>query len=255
VVEDFPMETTTAVAPVAPEAEPPMGTMARITGVLFSPSKTFADIAKKPNWVAVFLLLVVFALGISALIGQKTNWRSFFERQMSQNSRFDNMDQAQKDKILESQVTWAPKIAFVFGPIGVGIAILLVAVIYWGAFNLFKGAGLKFGAGFAITVYAFVPGLVSSVLALIVLLIKPTGEVDPEHFLASSLSAYLPDPSPAWLDKLGQSIELFWIWSLVLIAIGFSAANPKKIKPGAAYGIVFGLWLLWVVCKVGWAAI
>jgi hypothetical protein len=248
------METTTAVAPAAPEAQPPLGTMARITGVLFSPSKTFADIAKRPSWVAPFLLLIALSFVISVLIAQKTDWRSFFERQMSQNSRFDNMPQDQKDRIMESQVTWAPKIAYIAGPVAVGISILVLALIYWGAFNLFKGAGLGFGAGFAILVYSFVPGLISSVLAIIVLLIKPKGEVDPEHFLASSLSAYLPDPSPVWLDKLGQSVEVFWIWSLVLIAIGFSAANPKKVKPGAAYGIVFGLWAIWVICKVGWAA-
>jgi len=248
------MATTTAVSPDAPDAEPPLGTMARITGVLFSPSKTFADIAKKPSWAVPFLLIMALTVVVSALIVQKTDWRSFFERQMSQNSRFDNMDQAQKDRILESQVTWAPKISYVAIPVVVGVTILFLALIYWGAFNLFKGAGLRFGTGFAITVYAFVPGLISSVLAIVVLLIKAKGDVDPEHFLASSLSAYLPDPSPVWLDKLGQSIEVFWIWSLALIAIGFSMANPKKIKPGAAYGIVFGLWLLWVVCKVGWAA-
>src|SRR5438445_719727 len=122
-------------------------------------------------------------------------------------------------------------------------------------FNLFKGAGLRFGQGFAITVYAFVPALISSVLAIIILLIKKKGDVDPEHFLAGSLSAYLPDPSPKWLDMLGQSIELFWIWTLILIAIGFASANPKKIKPGSAYGIIFGLWAIWVLCKVGWAAL
>jgi len=33
---------------------------------------------------------------------------------------------------------------------------------------------------------------------------------------------------PKWLDTLGQSIELFWIWTLILIAIGFASANPKK---------------------------
>jgi len=42
-----------------------------------------------------------------------------------------------------------------------------MSLIYWGAFNLFKGAGLRFGQGFAITVYAFVPALISSVLAII----------------------------------------------------------------------------------------
>ena len=248
------MATTTTSLP-DPQAPPPVSAMARITGVLFSPSKTFADIAQRPSWVAPFLLLIALSLGISVLIGQKTDWRSFFERQMNQKFAFDNMSQEQKDRILESQVTWAPKISFLFGPVVVGVSILVMSLIYWGALNLFKGAGLRFGTGFAITVYAFAPALISSVLAIIILLIKKKGDVDPEHFLASSLSAYLPDPSPKSLDTLGQSIELFWIWTLILIAIGFASANPKKIKPGAAYGIVFGLWAIWVFCKVGWAAL
>jgi len=40
-----------------------------------------------------------------------------------------------------------------------------------------------------------------------------------------------------------------------MIAIGFAAANPKKIKTGSAFGIVFGIWILFVLCKVGWAAL
>jgi len=247
------MATTTGTP--APEAQPPINHFARMTGVILGPTKTFGEIAQQPSWVVPLISLLVLSLAISVLIGQKTDWRSFFERQMSQNSRFDNMPQDQKDRILESQVTWAPKLSFLFGPVAVGISILVIGLIYWGAFNLFKGAGLSFGTGFSITAHAFVPGLISSVLAITILLIKPKGEVDPEHFLASSLSAYLPEGAPKWLDKLGQSVEVFWIWSLVLIAIGFAAANPKKIKPGAAYGIAFGLWAVWVICKVGWAAI
>src|SRR5258708_21627016 len=105
------MVTKTTTRP-DPQAPPPVSAMARITGVLFSPSKTFADIAQRPSWVAPFLLLIALSLGISVLIAQKTDWRSFFERQMNQNSRFDNMSQVQKDRILESQVPWAPTMSF-----------------------------------------------------------------------------------------------------------------------------------------------
>jgi hypothetical protein len=90
-------------------------------------------------------------------------------------------------------------------------------------------------------------------LAIIILLIKPRGEVDPEHFLASSLAAFLPDDAPHWLEALGQSLELFWIWTLALVAIGFSAANPRKIKPAGAFLTVFGISAVWVCGKVVWA--
>jgi hypothetical protein len=43
--------------------------------------------------------------------------------------------------------------------------------------------------------------IISSLLAIIILLIKPRGDVDPEHFLASSLAAFLPDDAPKWLAR------------------------------------------------------
>ena len=98
-----------------------------------------------------------------------------------------------------------------------------------------------------------VPLIISSVLGIVVLLIKHRGDVDPEHFLASNVAAFLPDPAPHWLETLGQSLELFWIWTMALVALGFSAANPKKIKPAGAFLTVFGMWAVWVLGIVAWA--
>ncbi len=236
-----------------PEPETEISPVGRITGVIVSPKQTFADIARRPTWVAPFLLLSLLSVVVGGLLGQKTDWRSFFERQMSKSARFDQMSQAQKDEVLDKQVAYAPKLAFAFGLLGVAISILIVALVYWGAFELFTGAALGFNKSFAITSHAFVPLIISSVLAIVILLIKPRGDVDPEHFLASSVSAFLPDGAPRWLEALGQSLEVFWIWSLALVAIGFSAANPKKIKPGSAFLTVFGIWGVWVLGKVAWA--
>ena len=173
---------------------------------------------------------------------------------MSQNSRMDQMSQAQKDQILDSQVKFAPKLAFAFGLLGAAVTVLLMSLLYWGAFNLFNGADLRFRAGLSIVSHAFVPSLIGSVLAIIIIVLKARGDVDPEHFLASNVAAFLPDGAAHWLEVLGQSLEIFWIWGLALIAIGFAAANPKKIKPASAFLTVFGLWAVWVIGKVVWAA-
>ena len=238
-----------------PEAQATIGPMGRIIGAIISPKPTFTDIARRPSWVAPFALLCLLSLGVGALLGQKTDWRGFFERQMNSSSRFDNMDQQQKDRILDSQVKYAPKFAFAFGLLGAAVTVLFLALVYWGAFNLFSGAGLTYGTSFGITSHAFVPAMIGNILAIVILLLKSPGDVDPEHFLASNLAAFLPDGAPKWLDVLGQSVEIFWIWCLALVAIGFAAANPKKIKPGAAFLTVFGLWAIVVLCKVAWAAL
>ncbi len=247
------MATTTSPIP-APEPSQPINHFGRMTGALFSPKQTFSEIANRPSWLSPMVLLVVLSSIAGVLVTQKTDWRSFFERQMSQNSRFDQMSQEQKDKILERQMDWAPKIGMVIAPVATVVLILVLTLVYWGAFNLFSGAGLDFATSFGISSHALIPVALSNVLAIVTLVLKAKGDVDPEHILASSLGAILPDNSSHWLTVLGQSVELFWIWSLVLVAVGFVAARPKKIKTGSAFAIVFGLWLLYVVCRVGVAA-
>jgi len=248
-----PLEVPQSQVPSPPESQPETGALGRMTGVIVSPTRTFTEIARRPTWVVPFITLCVLSIIVSGLLAQKTDWRSFFERQDSKNARFDQMPQDQKDRMVENQVKYAPKFAFAFGIVGTGIFVLFVTLMYWGAFNLFNGAALNFKTAFSLVSHAFVPLIISSLLAIIVLLVKPRGDVDPEHFLASSVGAFLPDDAAKWLGALGQSLEVFWIWTLALVALGFSAASPKKIKPAGAFLTVYGIWAVWVLCKVAWA--
>jgi Yip1 domain len=245
--------STSPVVTAPADEQPQISAVGRLIGAIVSPKKTFTDIARRPTWVLPFVALCLLSMVAGALIGLKTDWRSFFERQNAKNSRMDQMSQEQKDNIVEKQLAIAPKMSFVIGAVGIAVVILVVALVYWGAFNLFNGAGLNFKTAFSITNYAFTPIIISSLLAILILLIKHTGDVDPEHFLASSVASFLPDDAPKWLTQLGESLELFWTWSLALVAVGFSAANPKKIKPAGAFITVFGIWIAWIVVKVVWA--
>jgi Yip1 domain len=233
--------------------QPEMSALSRITGVVVSPTHTFAEIARRPTWVVPFITLWVLSIVVFGLIAQKTDWRSYIERKDSKDARFDQMPQDQKDRMVENQVKFAPVVTFGAGIFITGIFILFVTLVYWGAFNLFNGAALNFKTAFGLVSHAFVPLIISSLLAIIVLLVKAKGDVDPEHFLASSVGAFLPDDAAKWLEALGQSLEVFWIWTLALVALGFSAASPKKIKPAGAFLTVYGIWAVWVLCKVAWA--
>jgi hypothetical protein len=85
--------------------------------------------------------------------------------------------------------------------------------------------------------------------------LKPYGTIDLENPIATNLAALLPDESAKWLVALCKSIDIFSIWTLILLAIGFAAVNPKKLKGGKSYTIAFTVWAAFVVIRVGWAFI
>jgi hypothetical protein len=239
----------------APEAAAPISPIGRIIGVFTSPKQTFTSIAEKPSWVAPMLLMMILAVVVGGLLNSKMNWAQYIRHKAEENPRFEQLSEEKKDEAVAGQVKFWAGFSYAVGAVAIPISILIFAGIYLVAFNLMSGAGVRYGQSFAITTHAFLPAAITSVLAMIILPLKTYGDVDPENIVATSLKAYLPETAPKPLLALGGSLELFWIWCLVLVAIGFAAANPRKVKPGAAFGIVFGLWAIWVLAKVAWAAI
>lgn len=239
----------------APEASAPVSPIGRIVGVFTSPKRTFTSIAEKPSWVAPMLLMMVLAIVVGSLLNSKMNWNEYIRHKAEENPRFASLSEEQKDQALVGQIKFWKGFSYCVGAIAIPISVLIFAGIYLVAFNLFRGAGVRYGQSFAITTHAFLPTVITSILAMIILPLKTYGDVDPENIVATSLKAYLPETAPKALLALGGSLELFWIWCLVLVAIGFAAANPRKVKPGAAFGIVFGLWAVWILAKVAWASI
>lgn len=243
------------VATPAPEAQAPINHFGRMIGAIISPKKTFGEIAQRPSWLVPMALMVLLGIGVGALLNTRMNWGSYIRQKAEENPRFAQLSEDQKDNALAMQIKLAPYFSYIFGVLVTPLSVLFFALIYLGAFNLFSGAGLKFGQSVGITTHAFMPTVIGSVLAFIIIPLKSFGEIDPERLLATSAATLLGDDAPKWLVSLGTSLDVLWIWVMVLFAIGFSTVNPKKVKPATAYAIVFGLWAVWVLGKVGWAAL
>lgn len=243
---------TAAAVPEQPQGQ--MSGFARAFNVLFSPKATFEDIARKPSWVVPIVLLTIFSIGAGALISKKVDWSSFIRAQSEKSASFQQLSEDQKQQRVEIGAKFAPGAAWGFAICGPILFAVILTLVYWAAFNVISGAQLRFGVPFGIVTHAFMPSIFATILLIIVLSMKSYGDVNPNTMLASNLAAYLSPDSPNWMVSLGQSIDIFWIWTLILLAIGFKAANPRKISSAGAYGTVFGLWVIYVLVKVGWAA-
>src|SRR5260370_18967127 len=162
------------------------------------------------------------------------------------------MSPEQKEQRIEGGVKFGPISTYVFGTLGPIFLVLCVGLAMWGAYSLLGGASTNFSTAFSITAHAFLTGLVSSPLFILILYLKPYGAADLENPVATNLAALLPDESAKWLVALCKSIDLFTFWTLILLALGFAAVNPKKLKGAKSFTVAFTVWAVYVVLRVGW---
>ncbi len=243
------------VATPVPEAQAPINHLGRIIGAIMSPKKTFGEIAHRPSWIAPVLVLTVLSAAVCFGINQRIDWREYISHQMEQSPSTAQLTPEQKQQRVEGGAKFAPIVTYAFGVPALAVVTLVVAAVMLGAYNLLGGASLNFRTSLGIVSHAFSPGIISSVLFLLVLYLKPFGTVDLENPVATNAGAFLAEGSAKWLQKLGSSLDIFSFWSLYLIALGFAAASPKKLTLGKSFGIALAVWAVYVVIRAGWAFI
>jgi hypothetical protein len=247
------MASATTPTVGAPEPER-VNSIGRLFGVFFSPKATFESIARRPSWLAPLVLLCLVALGVVASFSYRGGWPSFFRRQVENSSRFQQMPPDQQQRVLAAQIKYGPRVAYVQVIAVPFVAAVVVAAIFLGMFNLLSGTQLGFKTSLGVVSHSFLPGLISGLLGILVILLKDPSTVDLQNLLASNAAAFLSSDAPRWQIALLGSLDLFSFWEMVLLALGYSAAAPKKITFGKGLVSIVGVWLVYVLLKVGLTA-
>jgi hypothetical protein len=193
-------------------------------------------------------------MAVVAVFTQRGGWPSFFEKQNATNSRMQRMSAEDRERTMNAQIKFAPTFGYLEGVIIPPIAALLVAAVLMLVFNLSGATKVDFKTSLAIVSYAWVPWLIHGVLSILILFLKDPSAVDLQNIVASNPGAFLSDDASKWLVSLVSSIDIFAIWTLVLVAIGYSATNPRKLSLGKALVLVVIPWIFFIAIKVGLTA-
>jgi hypothetical protein len=231
-----------------------MGELARLTGVVWSPGLAFRDVAARPRWWPPLVILVLASLIFTYSFTQRVGWERFFRQQAETNSRMRDMPADQKEQTIAMQIRVGP--GFAYGGIALGFPFMaaVTAGVFLFLFRTVFGAELSFRQAFAIVCYSWIPLLFGSIMALAVMLLKNPEEFDLNYPTLTNIGAFLePASTPKWLLSLGTSIDIFTMWTLVLLATGLAAAG-RKISFGSSFACVIGTWAVYVLVKMGWAA-
>jgi hypothetical protein len=247
---------STTPVPASAETEG-LSTVERLVNVFFAPSKTFADLNRNNSWWAAWLLIMVFALAFIFAMQQKVGFEQVARNEIAASpkatERMDQLAPEARERQMQISASFTKWISYAF-PVTSLIVAAIIAAVLMATFNFGLGAEIKFGTALAVLFYSWVPGILKSLLAAISLY----AGADPEGFnvrnpAATNIGFFLSRTDHPALYALASSIDIFAIWYVILMGIGFAAVS--KVKRGTATGVVAGWYILVTVLGAGWTAL
>ena len=255
-------ELSYASHPVNTDPEPaPQNIFSRLVGIWFSPGETFAEIGRAPRILIPTLILMVLAGSINYLVIDRYGYENVVRKQMTSmvNAGFlpqDKADEAIQQATTPSKVTAGKIQGVAFAAIGVVVFLLITAGLFK-AFSLMMGTETRFKQVYSVTVYAFLAiTLISTVVLLLSIYLKDPSDLDIYNPIGSNLGALLPmvaDGLPKFVLGLASYVDVFGIWRLILMAIGYAAVT-RKMKTGTAAGFLVVLYIIVAFIGAGLAS-
>src|SRR5262245_13203944 len=240
-----------------------LGPLSRLSGTLLSPGETFEDVNRKPTFIAPMIVAI-----LTVIVGYfcfswrvHPDWDQVIRTQIKK--QVERSGQTLTEEQMQQRVEFGKTISK-FVPVIAVVSSPIIFVIVAGIFALgliFVQAKTTFKKILSVVSWSWAAtGVVATVVTMASLMIKDEEglrNIDPTQpatVAPTSLAAFLPD-LPAALKSIAGSLDVFTIWYLILLAIGFAAiAGSRKIKTGKTAVVVFGLWGLMVLLKAGWTA-
>jgi hypothetical protein len=233
-------------------ATPEVSAVQSIWGVLVAPEKTFRALAVRPHWLPALLLLVAAALALSLIVTPRLDMKQVIREAIEDSGQ--EIPAAQ----LEQQVEMAEKFKWLGTASQVVLqpaVYMLMAAIFLVVFRL-MGSDIDFRHSLSVAVHGMMPFLIATLLSIPVVMSRAElsmAEVQSGGFLHSNLAAFAPESAGKVLVAFLGSVDIFSIWTIALLAIGYRVVG--KVSKAAALGVVIALWAVVVAGKVGLAAI
>lgn len=223
----------------------------RLVSVLVAPDRTFRSIAERPTWLAPMLVFMLLTGVVSTLMVQRADMGEMVRARIEESGR------TVPAETVEQQVEFMERFGWAFGLAGALFAPLMYAAgaaIFLVVFKLL-GSDLRFPQSLSTFLYSMGPWLLAALLTIPVLLSRESltpDELQSGGILMSNLSFLAPEDAGPAVKAALASLDVFSVWTLVLLAIGYRIV--ARVSTAAAAGTAVGLWLVYVLVKVGWVA-
>jgi hypothetical protein len=227
-------ESTTVAGSAEAAAVPAKNLAARVLGVLFAPRATYASVAAHPRALGVLVFVILFgAIGTYTFLSTEVGRTAMLEQQVESMKSFGVKVTDQMIDRMEQGAERGKYFAGVGQAVFFSVAALAIAGIALAVFNAVMGGDATFKQVFAIVAHSAVIFSVSQAFGL------PLAYAREKMSGATNLAVFAPflDDTSFAARALG-AIDLFVLWWLVSLAIGFGVLYKRRTAPIATTLIV-----------------
>jgi len=238
-------------------AGPGLSQVERVVDTFVAPTKTFTDILRDASWWLPYLLSAVLGLAFAYVILNKVGLPTLVDGVIHHSKTLEDTlanatpgDAARIRGRIESQF----KFSYAFPVLGLLFGVICGGVLLATA-NFVFGGRAKYKQMLAVWFYGTLPLFVFNLLVIISVYAGLSGDsFDIQNAIGTNIGYYLSGTElPHWLVTLLSAIDVFAIWSGLLMTLGVSIV--AGIKRSSAAVVVFGWWFLYVLLKVAGSAI
>ncbi len=234
--------------------EPPKSFLERLIGVYISPGATFADIVRKPDFVVPLIVSILATVAVVETMLARIGAERIVRQSLEQSGRAATMTPEQMQQALEQGAKFTVVIMHLTGLLAAPIVLLVVAGLGLLIMNAIFGSQLKFKTAFCVVCYANLVSVLGAVIGVVMVLLADPETFNAQNPMPTNPGFFLnPRETPKPLLTVLSSLDLFSLWLMVLLGIGFSAAANRKAKPTTIFLCFLGLWAVWVLGKTGLA--
>ena len=238
-----------------PNAPEKMGTLQRIAGIFYEPTRVFRNLRSHPAWVAGFLVIALLNVAYIAAFTQRLTAERIVNYTVDKmaDTPFippEAVERAREEGLQDAKSTMSKVGGALKSIVGTFAFLCIVALLYLLVLLAF-GARINFWQSLAVTIYAALPAVVvSKLVSFILLYIKSPDDIHPlmgqETLLQDNLGILFSPKTNPVLFVLAGSIGVLSFYKLWLTARGLHEGG-QKVSSSAAWSAAIALWILGLI--------
>jgi hypothetical protein len=227
-----------------PSAPPAKSLPARFVGIIFAPKATFQSVAAAPRWFGMLAVVTLFIASATFLFMRtEVGRRAVLEQQVSTMESFGMQVSDAQYAQMEQRMGMSAYITGISQLVMVPIVYLVMAGILFAVFAAMGGQA-TFKQLYAVVVHSGVIGVVQQLFVL------PINYARGSMSSPTNLAALLPMlPEGNFVTYLLGTIDVFYVWSTMVLAIGLAVTYRRRTQPIAI--TLFVVYAVIALCIAG----